>query len=325
MKFTELKDSIKGGAQSVYLLQGDDAYFRMKGEQMIKDAFLRMPELNFAAFDGETLKGGGYTELVSALKNYPFMAEKRLVKVSEMYPSESEFQTYLQPLFDDFPPDSILIIVNSGGKKGVDMKRKKIVAFVDCDKSDRETVARWIYATLKRAGIAAGVGICESIADWCLCDMARVSVETQKIIDYKVSGELTREEAETLIYKDAEYRLYELTNTVPRRDFSAFSVICAEIMKKGGDEMMIMNALFNYFRNLYTMATSDKSDKSLADMLKMKEYGVKKSREQARAIGVKKLTRYINCIYGCISDVKCGLMSPPAAYSYVKNEIFFAE
>ena len=46
MKFTDLKESIAEGAESVYLLEGDDAYFRLKGEEMIKEAFLDMPELN---------------------------------------------------------------------------------------------------------------------------------------------------------------------------------------------------------------------------------------------------------------------------------------
>ena len=81
MDYTELKQSVSEGAKSIYLLEGDDAYFRMKGEEQIKSAFLEMPELNFTSFDGETLKGGGISALVSAVKNYPFMAERRIIKV----------------------------------------------------------------------------------------------------------------------------------------------------------------------------------------------------------------------------------------------------
>ena len=84
MKYTELKQSLSEGARPVYLLEGDDAYFRMKGEEQIKNAFLEMPELNYSVFDGETLKGSGYTALVAALKNYPLMASKRVVKVTEL-------------------------------------------------------------------------------------------------------------------------------------------------------------------------------------------------------------------------------------------------
>ena len=94
MKFTELKNDIKQGARQIYLLEGDDAYFRMKGEEQIKSAFLSMPELNFSSFDGESLKGGGIQELISAIESFPFMAEKRLVKVTEFHPSETEYEKY---------------------------------------------------------------------------------------------------------------------------------------------------------------------------------------------------------------------------------------
>ena len=39
MKFTQLKDDIKEGAKSIYLIEGDDAYFRQKAEEQIKSHF----------------------------------------------------------------------------------------------------------------------------------------------------------------------------------------------------------------------------------------------------------------------------------------------
>ena len=66
MKYTELKNSIKEGAKPVYLLEGDDAYFRSNGEEQLKAAFLQMPELNYTSFDGEALKGAAISQLVSA-------------------------------------------------------------------------------------------------------------------------------------------------------------------------------------------------------------------------------------------------------------------
>lgn len=323
MKFTELKNSIANGAESIYLFEGDDAYFRMKGEESVKSAFLEMPELNYSAFDGETLKGQSYSALVAAIKNYPFMAEKRVVKVSEFYPSESDFETYFKELFEDFPPTTVLIITNSGAKKGVDLKRKKAVTYIDCNKPDQEAVTKWIYLTLRRAGISVSSAVCENICNYCLCNMARVSVEVQKLIDYKGEGTLTQEEADALVYKDAEYRLYELTNTVPRKDFTKFTNILEELLKKGGDEIYILNGLFSYFRNLLTVITSDKSDAELALQLKMKEYGVKKSREQAFSIGEEKLKYYVKYIYESISDIKCGRTSPENALQNAKNAIFF--
>ncbi|MDE7082229.1 MAG: DNA polymerase III subunit delta [Clostridia bacterium] len=324
MKYTELKSSIAEGAKQVYLLEGDDAYFRMKGEEQIKDAFLEMPELNFTSFDGETLKGSAITTLVSAIKNYPFMAEKRVIKVSEFYPSESEYENHLKSLFENFPPSSILIIVNSGAKKGVDLKRKHSVTFVDCGKADPETVSKWVYITLRRAGVNASTACCESIAEYCLCNMARVSVEVQKLIDFKKEGTLTREEVDDLVFKDADYRIYELTGAAARRDFTKFCEIADELQKKAGDEVFLLNGLFNYFKNLLTIISSGENDAELSRLLKMKEYGVKKSREQAERIGQKQLEAWVNYIYSAISDMKCGRVTPQSAVQTVENAIFFA-
>lgn len=324
MKFTELKNSIAEGAQSVYLLQGVDAYFRSKGEEMIKEAFLQFPELNYASFDGETLKGSAIGEMVTALKNYPFMAEKRLVKVSEFYPAEGEFNTYLKPLFEDFPSTSILIIVNSQSKKGVDLKRKNAVTYVDCNKAEPETVARWIYLTLKRAGITCAADVCEKIAAWCVSDMARVSVEVEKLITYKGSGELTDEEAEALVYKDADYRVYQMTNAVAAGNYTAYAEISRELRSKGYDELAIMNSFLSFYRNMLSASSSPLGNAQYAERNSMNEYSVKKYREQAKRIGTEEITRLCAKTYSLISDVKSGVTTPPTALKILESMIFFS-
>lgn len=324
MKYTELKNSVQSGAQSVYLLEGEDAYFRLNGEEIIKNAFLQMPELNYAAFEGEDLKGSAIAELVSAIKIYPFMAEKRIIKVTDFYPTEQEYETYLKPLFEDFPPTSVLIISNSGGKRGVDLKRKKAVTYVDCGKAEPESVARWVYITFKRAGIACSAAASENLAAYCLYNMSRVAVEVQKLIDYKGSGELSAEEIDDLVYKDADYRIYEMTNAVARRDFTKYCAISADLRSKGFDEISIMNGLFSYFRNLLSAASSTLSDSAYAKENGMKEYSVKKNREQAEAIGANNLKNYVNLFYKCIADVKNGTLTPPSALQICQNTLFFS-
>lgn len=325
MKFTELKDSIASGAEKIYLLEGEDAYFRLKGEEMIKEAFLEMPELNYSAFEGENLKGSALNELVAAVKNYPFMAEKRIVKVTDFYLTEAEYENYLKPLFEDFPQSSILLIVNHGGKKGVDLKRKKSVTFVDCGKAEPETVARWAYITFKRAGIICSAAACENLAAYCVYNMSRVSVEVQKLIDYKGSGELTAAEIDDLVYKDADYRVYEMTNAVARRDFTKYCVISADLKSKGFDEISILNGLFSYFRTLLSAAVSPLSDGLYAQENGMKEFAVKKNREQAAIIGADNLENYVNLIYKCIADLKSGFLTPLSAMQICENNLFFAD
>ena len=323
MKFTDLKNDIQQGARSIYLLEGDDAYFRNKGEELIKSAFLQMPELNFTSLDGETLKGNALSALISAVESFPFMSQKRLVKVTEFHPSDTDYEKHLKTTFENFPAETILLIVNSEGKKGVDLKRKACITFVDCNCADEETVAKWVYITLRNAKIAASVEVCTLVARYCQCNMSRVALEVEKLIDYKKEGEITREEIDALVYKDTDYRIYEMTNAVSRRDFDTFSAIEAELCRKVGDETSVLSGLFSYFKNLLTIVVSDGSDRQLSELLKMKEYGVKKSREQARAIGVEKLKSIVSDIYSALAEIKCGNLTPNSALQTVNGKIFF--
>lgn len=325
MKYTELKNYINEGGCGAFLLQGDDAYFLSHAEEMIKGAYLTMPELNFTSFDGESLKGAQAQKLVDALSAFPFMAERRVVKVTEYYPSEADFERYLKPLFADFPATAVLIIVNTQNKKGAaDLKRKQGIAYVDCGRADEEQVARWIYVTLKRGGVQADSSLCVTIARWCLCNMSRVALETEKVLIYKGgSGKLSEEEAEELVYKDADYRIYEMTNAVAAKNYTRFVQAAEELTSRGMDEMSVLNSLFSYLRNIVTAATYRGSDAQLSKILGMKEYGVKRSREQARAMGVVRAQALARSIYAAISDVKCGVLTPDSAYKMVCSQIFF--
>ena len=325
MKFTELKNFIAQGGGGIYLLQGEDAYFLHNAEKMIKNAYLQMPELNFTSFDGETLKGGAISRLTDALSAFPFMAEKRVVKVTGFYPTEQDYEKYLKPFFSAFPETAVLVIVNAQAKKGAaDLRRKAGICYVDCGKADEEEVTRWIYLTLKRSGVAADAEVCMNIARYCLCDMSRVSIETQKIIEYKGGGgTLTVQEADELVYKDSDYRIYEMTNAVAAGNHSRFYEIADELISRGMDGMSVMNSLLSYFRNLSTAANSRLSDAELSKLLGMKEFVVKRSREQAKRLGVARTERLCSAIYSAIASVKCGELTQDSAYRLVCSQIFF--
>lgn len=323
MNFTQLKDDIKNGAGQVYLLEGNDAYFRTSAEEQIKSAFLTMPELNFASYDGAQYKGAALAEIVNAASIYPFMAEKRIIKISEFYPTEADYEKYLKPLFESFPETTILIIVNSQGKKGVDLKRRKCVTFVDCNHADREMVAKWAYLTMKRAGVSSSAEACEAVADYCLCDMSRVSKEVEKLIEWGKQGLVTRADVDALVYKDAEYRVYQMTTAVARRDFATFSSVCYDLMSKGYDQNAVIASLLNYFKTLLDVLSSGKSEDELCAQYKFSDYVLGKNRQQARALGEERLIKLINSLYSLAASAKSGLITADGAFEAALAHVFF--
>ncbi len=329
MKYVEFKKfTDDNGAQPVYLFEGEEVYFREKGEALIKERFLQEATLDYASFDGGSLKGDKLKSLVDAVNCFPFVSERRVVRVSEFYPTEKEYETYLQPLFDDPPMHSILLIVNGGkGKAGTAaLSKKPNVTYVDCARSDEETIKKWIYVTCKRAGLYADGVTCGKLASYCVYDMARIAKETEKLLGYCAATGVTRltdEIVDSLVYPDAEYKIYELANALARKNYSAYMRVMKDLSTRGFNETSLLSSLASYFKGLYETSLCKGGDKEVAAALGIKEYAARKNREQAAKFGKDRLLNLYDGVYSAISAIKCGEVTPSSALKAVTSKLFF--
>ena len=327
MKFVLFKNSLKEGAAPIYLFDGEEEYFKERGEEMLKERFLGEPSLNYSAFHGEALKGAALSSLVAAAQSFPFMSEKRIVKVTDFYPTEKEYETYLKGYFENPSADTVLLIVNSSRPKGkFDLKKMPNVTYVDCGKADEETVLRWIYTQFRRAGVRADTDCCERVMHYCLGDMSRIAGETEKLIAYAgKGGAVSPEDVDAVVYKDAEYKTYEMTGAFGAGNYAKFLSVQRELMEKGADEGAVLNALCAYLRNLLEILLLKKSDAETARALGMNEYAVKMSRRQANAVGAARVRVCWEYVYAAISGVRSGELTAPAALLKVNAQLFYGE
>ncbi|MBR2320690.1 MAG: DNA polymerase III subunit delta [Clostridia bacterium] len=329
MKYVDFrKYTDENGAQPIYLFEGEEVYFREKGEALLKARFLQEPTLDYATFDGGSLKGDKIKALVDAVNCFPFVSEKRVVRVSEFYPADKDFDFYLKDLFDNPPRDAILLIVNGNkGKAGTAaLAKKPNVTYVDCARSDEETIKKWIYGTCKRAGVYADGVTCGKLANYCVYDMARIAQETEKLLGYCVAvGEqrLTDELVDELVYPDAEYKIYELANALARKNYSTYMRVIKDLSTRGFNETSLLSSLASYFKGLYETSLCKGSDQDVATALGIKEYAARKNREQAAKFGKEFLLELYNATYGAISAIKCGEITPASALKTVTAKLFF--
>ena len=329
MKYVDFKKfTDENGAQPIYLFEGEEVYFREKGEGMLKSRFVSEPTLDYASFDGSTLKGDKLKALVDAINCFPFISEKRLVRVLEFYPTEKEFDFYLKPLFETPPKDGILLIVNGGkGKAGTaSLAKKPNVTYVDCGRSDEETIKKWIFVTCKRAGVYVDGVTCGKLASYCVYDMSRISKETEKLLSYcEAAGidRLTDEIVDGLVYPDSEYKIYELANALARKNYSAYMKVLKDLSTRGNNETALLSSLASYFRNLYETSLCRGGDREVATALGVKEYAAKKNREQVAKFGKARVGELYRAVYGAISEVKCGKLTPDSALKTVTAKVFF--
>lgn len=330
MKYVDFrKFTDENGAQPIYLFEGEEAYFREKGELLLKSRFVQDSTLDYTSLEGSALKGD-MRALTDAWNSFPFISTKRLVRINEFYPSEKDFDGYLKPLFDNPPTDGILLIVNTEKPKAgqAALAKKANVTYVDCARSDEETIKRWIYLTCKKAGIYADGVTCGKLAAYCVYDMARIAKETEKLLSYmQATGEtrLTDGLVDDLVYPDAEYKLYELTNALARKNYDGYVKIIQDLSTKGYNETTLLSTLASYFRTLYETSVMHGGDKEVASALGIKEYAAKKNREQAAKFPKDTLWETYRMVYKAISDVKCGVVTPSAALKTVTARLFFGQ
>ncbi len=329
MKYVEFKKfTDDNGAMPIYLFEGEEVYFRERGEALLKSRFVQDITLDFVSFEG--LKGEKIKQLVDAVNSFPFLSEKRMVKVSEFYPTEKEFELYLKPLFDNPPTGSILLINNGGkGKAGcAALAKKPNLTFVDCGRSDEETIKKWIYLTCKKAGVYADGMTCSKLANYCVFDMSRIAMETEKLLGYLSAtkeNRLTDELVDSLVYPDTEYKKYELANALSRKNYGLFTRILKELLSHGFNETELLSSLCSHFKGMYEASTARGSEREIALALGMKEYAVKKTREQAAKFSKAQILGFYQTAYDAISGIKCGEYTPSSALKLVTAKLFFEE
>lgn len=327
MKFIELAKSLKETLAPVYLVEGEEAYFRDHAVSGIREACaLLQPSLNDMRVEGETLKGDRLVSFRDELYTLPFLDGKRLVRVYEFYPSEKEWESVLKAYAEKPCETTVLVIVNSGKRaNAAELKRKGGVTYVDCSREDEETLARWLYGVTKRAGLAMDADAATLMVRYCAQDAARMKAETEKLKHLLgEGGRVTRETVERYVPKDVEYKIYELTQAASQGNYTAFCEILHDLQLKGYDENAALASLTSHYRTLSEIADMEGTDAEIARALNMKSaYPVKKNRELVDRMGAGRAREIYTRLYELSCGTKSGVYTKAGALTAAIAKIFF--
>ena len=303
IKFFELEKYLSESMPNpVYLLEGDDAFFRKEGLRILKDAFISLPDLNFVRYDfSDNVSTEG---LLSALSQYPLGSRFRIVAVNEFYPKSEFIKNSLESFLKGF--ESTVLVISNEKKHQPFYKYEEIVQ-VDCFKESPNVIAKWIVNRLKSKNVSIDYVTAEKICEYCSADMVKINNEVNKLVDYYNEGDAVEEAAvNLLINKDLEYQIYEMTDFIGKRNFQLAISCISEMLNKGETPQRLLSAVYNYFRRLFLIGISDKTNVELAEILGVKEYAVKKSREQLKNFKIKDLKNALDMLADYDYYVKSG-------------------
>lgn len=149
---------------------------------------------------------------------------------------------------------------------------------VDCSRLDANSVCKWIIAYGKRQGVAIDKISADKIASYCLCDMSRVSVETQKLID---CGDVSLNAIDGLVHKDAEYAVFDLSKHISQKNSSKALELYKGLVARGEEPRQLFALLYGFYRRAYYVKTSDCGADELASLLGVKAGAVGFAKEVA--------------------------------------------
>lgn len=304
MKYVEFKNKLEDGqAFSVYLFEGEDAFFRERGLSLLKSRFVSEPELNLVTLDSDAEVG----EIISSLEGYPFLSEKRMTVIREFYPKQEAFKRGLKGYLESPFDSSLLVILNE--KPHEPLKKFSSVCVVDCGKADSALLIKWIRGECGRASVAIDGETAKLLSEYCSSDMTRIENETQKLIAHAgEGGTVTKDDLEQMVTKDTEYKIYEMTDFIAKSKFDSALTVIKDMMAKGETSQRIIVAIYYYFRKLLHVAISDKSTAELAKLLGMQEFAVRKTKEQAARFKKKALKSAVDALTDLDYKIKSGLI-----------------
>ena len=320
MRMEELKNSLAKTIAPVYLIEGEDAYLREQAVKILQQKCLTSPELNLNTFEGSYVKSNP-EEMVSALMQYPFMSEKRVVVLRDYFPSATDLKNKAIDGYLKEPTDtSLLIIVNSSSCEP--LKKYDSVVTVDCGKADLSVIVRYIQLTLKKNNLIITSKNAEILADYCRMEMTKVSGEVEKLISYCFgNAEVTLQDIDELVCKENDFQVYELTEQVARKNNDKAYEILADMLSKSNDHQKIFSSLYYHFRRLFYCSVSSKTPAGLAKELGVKEYAIKKATEQCKKFTPKMLKQTVDMFAKYDADFKSGKISIQAALNLAIGKI----
>ena len=240
--------------EKIYFLHGEEPYFIDVLTKAIQDNALEESERDFNQSilygkDAEVLS------LISELKSYPMMAERRLVilKEAQYFKAIEQLESYLEN------PVTSTIFVICYKYKTFDARKKTLknalkngVVFKS-EKVKEYQLAEWIQQYIKTTGYELTSKACMLLIESLGNDLGRIVKELEKLAVLIEKGTIINENhIEENIGISKDYNVFELTNAVANKDnLKALKIVdYFEHNPKAADLVFVISNLFKFFSQI---------------------------------------------------------------------------
>ena len=306
-----LRNRLQKKVECCYLVQGEDVLLYDKALDLIKKANnLQLEEFNFLVFDEDSFNADA---VIDACETLPMASDKKVVLLKNITKFNENFKKKLKDYLKKPVETTCLVIFDFFNKFDFIISEK-----VDAKRLDDASLKSLIASELKEHGKTITNTACENLIESCCSYYSLIKNEVEKLCSCD-EFEINEKVVESLVCKETEFTVFELTEALSRRD-SNKAVSLLNLMDK---DTKTFSLVLNHFRRLFFVAVSDMTDKELASFLGVKEFAVTKARSLSKNFSKLQLKN----IYEMLNDVdfyiKNGQMQIENALFYLIFNILY--
>lgn len=308
MEFAELKKSLKTqNISACYCCFGDDEYLLSRAVALIKELAAQPLEFNVSDKEFPSAR-----ELIDELMQLPLMGDRRVV-VARGKVDMSAIEQYLK----SSNPSTVLVTVDYIPHDSWNHKSAPAypaaATTVNCNRLAKTYVYSFVRKQADSMGAKIGDRAIDALYSRCGGYMSRISQETDKLSLLKSGGEITEADVVNEVRADAEFVVFDLTDSIIKHD-AARALAIVDGMAKNNDLIAAFTLLYNRFKKMFALAV----DAGGASALGISPYMAKRLKEEAAAFSKQKLKSLVDLLADVDYGYKTGAISQyDALYSFV--------
>ena len=289
IKFLDLREKLKTGEFAALCLYGNDAWLKRKCIVNVCEAYGIVDD----GFSVDRLEEPSIEDIrLACFTPSMFCAKKLVVCQGFVFPEGNaklvEAKRHLSETIAQCDGSFCLLFLSDSDKIFSDVVGLETV---NCDRLSKSSIISWIMSYGKRSGVAIDALCADRIATYCLLDMSRVEVETQKLID---SGEVSVESIDMLVHKDAEYAVYDLSGAIADKNAGRALEIYRGLIARGEEVRALFALIYNFYRRVYYVKTSSFTNEELANYLGVKAGAISFAKDTANRYKPMQLKRALD-------------------------------
>lgn len=266
-----IKNIEKKQLNNIILIHDKESYLTEIAIESMKKDFLDQSfvDLNFVKFQFEKLDKNDY---YSAVETLPFMDEKRLIVIDDVYLQRDKIKKYqdkfdfMQKSFEDFNTSSILVLTYKGdsiykaGKFFKELDKKAQIYVVD--RLDKRQFQSFIVKHFQRLNVKMDIRSTEFIVERLgyLSRDSKVSLydvtnELDKLSNHLKSKNPDLKEIEEAVLEYFQDNIFMLTDALSNRDVNRALTLFNRMEDE--DEFMIFHMVLRQVKNLICVKDCD--------------------------------------------------------------------